>query len=90
MPPVSAIRLSLAKRRSPGSNDITNLWFQPATNVWNGKNYGYHKKDDLEAWVCQQIKANGLDPREAFDKLTADWVKYYEEVTPGHQSETVE
>jgi hypothetical protein len=73
-----------------GSNDITNLWFQPATNVWNGKNYGYHEKDDLEAWVCQQIKANQLDPREAFDRMTTDWVKYYEEVKPGHQSAPIE
>ena len=73
-----------------GSNDITNLWFQPATNVWNGKNYGYHEKDDLEAWVCQQIKAKRLDPQEAFDKLTTDWVKYYDEVKPGHQGEPVE
>jgi hypothetical protein len=73
-----------------GSNDITNLWFQPATNVWNGKNYGYHEKDDLEAWICQQIKMNRLDPRETFDKLTTDWVKYYEEVKSGHQSQLVE
>jgi hypothetical protein len=73
-----------------GSNDITNLWFQPATNVWDGRNYGYHEKDDLEAWVCQQIKANRLDPREAFDRLTTDWVKFYEAVKPGHQSELVE
>jgi hypothetical protein len=67
-----------------------NLWFQPATNIWNGKNYGYHEKDDLDAWVCQQIKANRLDPREAFDNLTTDWVKYYEEVEPRHQGEVVE
>ena len=32
-----------------GSDDITNLWLQPETNVWNGRNYGYHEKDDLEA-----------------------------------------
>jgi hypothetical protein len=32
----------------------------------------------LEAWICQQIKANRLDPREAFDKPAEDWVKYYE------------
>ncbi|HEY7390291.1 MAG TPA: hypothetical protein VH640_17370 [Bryobacteraceae bacterium] len=37
-----------------GSNDITNLWFQPENNVWNGKNYGFREKDDLEAWICQQ------------------------------------
>jgi hypothetical protein len=73
-----------------GSNDITSLWFQPATNVWSGKNYGYHEKDDLEAWMCQQIKANRLDPREAFDRLTTDWVKFYQEVKPGHQEEIVE
>ncbi len=31
----------------------------------------------------QQIKAKRLDPREAFDKLTTDWVKYHDEVKPG-------
>ena len=50
-------------------NDLTNLRFQPATNFWNGKDYGHHEKDDLEAWVCQQIRARRLDPREAFDKV---------------------
>jgi hypothetical protein len=73
-----------------GSNDISNLWFQPETNVWNGKNYGFHQKDDLEAWVCQQVKAGQLDPREAFNKMTADWIKFYEEVKPGHQTERIE
>jgi len=73
-----------------GSNDVTNLWFQPATNVWNGKNYGFHEKDDLEAWICQQIMTNRLNPLEAFDKMTTDWVKYYDEVKPGHQNEPVE
>jgi hypothetical protein len=29
--------------------------------------YGHHEKDDLESWVCQQIKAKRLDPREAFE-----------------------
>ena len=75
----------------PGSAlDITNLWFQPETNVWNGKNYGSREKDDLEAWICQQIKTGALDARSAFDRLTADWVKLYDEVKPGHQSEHVE
>ncbi|HEY6343392.1 MAG TPA: hypothetical protein VIY49_17995 [Bryobacteraceae bacterium] len=73
-----------------GSNDITNLWFQPEANVWNGRNYGFHEKDDLEAWVCEQIKAGALDARSAFDRLTTDWVKFYDEVKPGHQSKRVE
>ena len=63
---------------------------QPATNEWNGKNHAFHEKDDLEAWVCAQIKAGKLESREAFDRITTDWVKYYEEVKPGHQSEIVE
>jgi hypothetical protein len=45
------------------------------------------RKTDLAAWVYQQIKAKLLDPREAFNNL---WVKYYEEVKPGHQSEIEE
>ena len=40
-----------------GSNDIKNLWYQPVKNPWNGKNFGYHEKDDLESWVCVQVKA---------------------------------
>ncbi len=68
-----------------GSNDITNLWFQPEINMWNGRNFGFHEKDDLEAWVCADIKADKLSSRGAFDRMTADWVKFYEEVKPGHQ-----
>ena len=60
-----------------GSNDITNLWYQPAVNMWNGRNFGFHQKDDLETWVCKQIKAGQLVPKEAFDRITTDWVKYY-------------
>jgi hypothetical protein len=67
-----------------GSNDITNLWFQSETNMWNGKNYGFHEKDDLEAWVCQQIKDGQLDACTAFDRITTDWVKFYQEVKPVH------
>ena len=65
-----------------GSNDISNLWFQPAKNKWNNKNYGYHEKDALETWVCQQVKNGTLDPATAYQRLTTDWVKYYMEVKP--------
>ena len=60
-----------------GSNDISNLWYQPANNQWNGQNFGYHEKDRLETWVCAQILSGKLDPIVAFDRLTQDWVKYY-------------
>ncbi|HEX4277367.1 MAG TPA: hypothetical protein VHZ74_18550 [Bryobacteraceae bacterium] len=42
-----------------GSSDLTNLRFQPETNLWNGRNYGYHEKDDLEVWICE---INIFDP----------------------------
>jgi hypothetical protein len=34
-----------------GSNDISNLGYQPAVNNWKGKNFGYHEKDVLEAYL---------------------------------------
>lgn len=60
-----------------GSNDIKNLWYQPASNDWNGKHFGYHEKDKLEAYICAQIKDGQLDPHEAYDRMTKDWVKFY-------------
>jgi uncharacterized protein YgiM (DUF1202 family) len=60
-----------------GSNDISNLWYQPAIGDWNGKDFGYHAKDKLEAYICVQIKANKLTPKEAFDRITEDWVRFY-------------
>jgi uncharacterized protein YgiM (DUF1202 family) len=60
-----------------GSNDISNLWYQPAIGDWNGKDFGYHTKDKLEAFICVQIKAGKLDPKVAFDRMTEDWVKFY-------------
>lgn len=60
-----------------GSNDIRNLWYQPDTNDWNGEDFGFHAKDKLEAYVCAQIKAGKMDPKEAYKRITDDWVKFY-------------
>ncbi len=73
-----------------GSNDISNLWYQPAVNPWDGRNFGYHEKDALESWVCRQVKANKLDPAAAFQRMTQDWVAYYLEVRPGKSSARVD
>jgi len=62
-----------------GSNEPSNLWYQPAENAWQGENLGYHEKDWLEDEICKQIKAGQLDPDEAYKKLTTDWVVYYHE-----------
>jgi hypothetical protein len=63
-----------------GSNDIKNLWDQPAENEWNGQNFGYHEKDKLETYVCEQIKAGKMTPIDAFNRITNDWVKFYLDV----------
>jgi hypothetical protein len=60
-----------------GSNEIKNLWYQPETNDWNGEDFGFHAKDKLEAYVCTQIKAEKLDPKDAYSRITVDWVKFY-------------
>lgn len=60
-----------------GANDITNLWYQPAVNDWNGKHFGYHEKDKLETYICAQIKDGKLAPQDAYDRITKDWVKFY-------------
>lgn len=69
-----------------GANSANNLWYQPINNEWNGKNFGFKEKDQLEAWICKQIKAHRLDPQEAFDRITKDWVKFYmEEIVGGDE-----
>jgi len=32
-----------------GSNDISNLWYQPAHNQWNGREFGFHERIALRA-----------------------------------------
>jgi hypothetical protein len=63
-----------------GSNDIKNLWDQPAENEWKDKNFGFHEKDKLETFVCAQIKAGRMNPKDAFNRITRDWVKFYLDV----------
>jgi uncharacterized protein YgiM (DUF1202 family) len=60
-----------------GSNSASNLWYQPIDNEWNGRNFGFKEKDKLEAWICKEIKSGHLEPQDAFDRLTKDWVKFY-------------
>jgi hypothetical protein len=63
-----------------GSNDLKNLWYQPKKNEWNKENLGFKEKDWLEAEVCNEVKAGQLDPKEAYQKMTTDWVAYYHDM----------
>lgn len=60
-----------------GANTGTNLWYQPKNNDWNGTNFGFKEKDKLESWICKQIKARKMEPKDAFNRMTKDWVKFY-------------
>jgi hypothetical protein len=62
-----------------GSNDVSNLWYQPITNDWNGQNFGFKEKDRLETYICQEIVAKRMDPKDAYRRLTQDWVKFYQD-----------
>jgi hypothetical protein len=61
-----------------GSNDVENLWPQPAENYWDGKRYGFHEKDQLEAWGAREIKASRLDPKDFYRCVVSDWVACYQ------------
>jgi hypothetical protein len=60
-----------------GSNDISNLWLEPAHVMANAQDYGFHTKDKLEAFVCVGIKNGTISPQEAYAGITGDWVAYY-------------
>jgi len=60
-----------------GSNNIKNLWDQPAENEWNGENFGFHEKDKLETYICAQIITGKMNPKDAFNRIKTDWVKFY-------------
>src|SRR4051812_15113431 len=71
-----------------GSNDLKNLWYQPADVKWNGDQFGYHEKDKLEAYICAQIKAGRMDPHDAYTRMTNDWVKFYQDEGLGSQEDS--
>ena len=63
-----------------GANDPSNLWIQRADSTLDGEPMGFHQKDVLEEWGCEQIKARRLDPAEFARRITTDWVAYYREI----------
>lgn len=60
-----------------GSNDINNLWLEPANVMFNGINVGFHTKDKLESYICDQIKKGKIDPKVAYSEITQNWYNYY-------------
>jgi len=55
-----------------GSNDITNLWPQPATPV-----PGFHQKDLLEVKLHALVCSGKLDAKKAQTQVASDWSAAY-------------
>jgi hypothetical protein len=55
-----------------GSNDITNLWPQPATPV-----PGFHQKDLLEVKLHTLVCSGKLDAKKAQGQVATDWSAAY-------------
>ena len=64
-----------------GSNDITNLWPEPASPT-----PGFHQKDQFENFEHEQICKGIISVQEAQHRMMTDWYYYYqteiEGVTP--------
>lgn len=55
-----------------GSNDIANLWPQPATPV-----PGYKEKNRVEVYLQSQVCSGALPLRETEIEIATDWVAVY-------------
>ncbi|MEO7022104.1 MAG: HNH endonuclease signature motif containing protein [Ktedonobacteraceae bacterium] len=55
-----------------GSNDLTNLWPQPATPV-----PGYKEKNRVEVYLQSQVCSGALSLREAEIEIATNWVAVY-------------
>src|SRR5271157_2798832 len=61
-----------------GSNDITNLWLEPATPT-----PGFHQKDQFENYEHDQVCDGTISAAEAQSRMASDWYLYWEEEVVG-------
>lgn len=66
-----------------GSNDITNLWPEPASPT-----PGFHQKDQFENFEHTQICKGIITVQEAQRRMMTDWYYYYETEIEGVVSST--
>lgn len=55
-----------------GSNDIKNLWLEPANPT-----PGFHEKDNVENYLHEQVCNGSLSLEEAQNEIATDWYKVY-------------
>ena len=61
-----------------GSNDLTNLWLEPATPT-----PGFHQKDQFENFEHGQVCNGTTSVAEAQRRMVSDWYLYWEEEVGG-------
>ena len=61
-----------------GSNDIKNLWLEPATPT-----PGFHQKDQFENFEHGQVCNGTISAAEAQSRMVSDWYLYWEEEVGG-------
>ena len=61
-----------------GSNDITNLWLEPATPT-----PGFHQKDQFENFEHGQVCNGTISVAEAQSRMVSDWYLYWQEEVEG-------
>ena len=66
-----------------GSNDIRNLWLEPATPT-----PGFHQKDQFENFEHGQVCNGKISVAEAQSRMTSDWYLYWEEEVEGTTATT--
>jgi hypothetical protein len=66
-----------------GSNDIKNLWPEPATPV-----PGFHEKDRVEFYLRNQVCKGRMPLEEAQNKIKTDWLAVYKSMGFGAIEDT--
>jgi hypothetical protein len=61
-----------------GSNDLTNLWPEPATPT-----PGFHQKDQFEKFEHGQVCNGTISAAEAQSRMASDWYFYWQEEVEG-------
>ena len=59
-----------------GSNDIKNLWPEPASPI-----PGFHEKDKVENYLHEQVCNNSMTLQEAQREISTDWYAVYLKIT---------
>jgi hypothetical protein len=61
-----------------GSNDIQNLWLEPAIPT-----PGFHQKDQFENFEHGQVCSGTISVAEAQSRMVSDWYLYWQEEVEG-------